>query len=88
VGAASGRYFEAPTNHVMVKNYSIVGVHWGGYLTRNPELVRGAHDDLMRLFRQGTFKPMVSRVVPFGKARDALIELAAGRTVGKLVVRV
>lgn len=88
VGAASGRYFEAPTNHVMVKNYSIVGVHWGGYLTRNPELVRGAHDDLMRLYRTGVVEPLVSRVVPFEEARDALIELAEGRTVGKLVVTV
>jgi NADPH2:quinone reductase len=88
VGAASGAYHAAATNHVMVKNYSIVGVHWAGYLTRNPELVRGAHDDLMRLYRAGTVKPMVSRVVPFDEARDALIELAAGRTVGKLVVRV
>jgi NADPH2:quinone reductase len=86
VGAAGGRYFEAPTNHVMVKNYSIVGVHWGGYRTRNHELVRGAHDDLMRLYREGAVAPLVSRVVPLEAARDALVELAEGRTVGKLVV--
>jgi NADPH2:quinone reductase len=86
VGAASGGYFSAPTNHVMVKNYSIVGVHWGGYLTRNPELVRGAHDDLMRLYRAGTVKPLVSRVAPLEDARDALVELAGGRTTGKIVV--
>jgi NADPH2:quinone reductase len=70
----------------MVKNYSIVGVHWGGYRTRNAELVRGAHDDLMRLYREGTVKPVVSRIVPLDEARDALVELAGGRTVGKLVV--
>jgi NADPH2:quinone reductase len=86
VGAASGQYFSAPTNHVMVKNYSIVGVHWGGYLTRNPELVRGAHDDLMRLYRAGTLKPLISRVAPLEDARDALVELASGRTTGKIVV--
>jgi NADPH:quinone reductase len=88
VGAASGTYFSAPTNHVMVKNYSVVGVHWGGYLTRNPELVRSAHDDLMRLYRDGVVKPFVSRVVPLDAARDALVELAEGRTVGKIVVRI
>jgi NADPH:quinone reductase len=86
VGAAGGTYFSAPTNHVMVKNYSVVGVHWGGYLTRNPELVRGAHDDLMRLHRAGVVKPLVSRVVPLEAAREALVELAEGRTVGKIVV--
>lgn len=86
VGAASGRYHEARTNHVMVKNYSVVGVHWGGYVSRNPELVRGAHDDLMRLYRSGVVRPLVSRIVPFEGARDALVELAGGRTTGKLVV--
>lgn len=88
VGAAGGTYFSAPTNHVMVKNYSVVGVHWGGYLTRNPELVRGAHDDLMRLYRSGVVKPLVSRVVALDDARDALVELAEGRTVGKIVVQI
>jgi len=88
VGAASGRYFSAPTNHVMVKNYSVLGVHWGGYLSRNPELVRGAHDDLMRLYRAGVVSPPVSRVVPFEGARDALVALTEGRTMGKLVVSV
>ncbi len=86
VGAASGTYFAAPTNHIMVKNYSVVGVHWAGYLTRNPELVRGAHDDLMRAYRAGTVKPIVSRIVPLDEARAALVELAQGRTTGKIVV--
>jgi NADPH2:quinone reductase len=86
VGAAGGEYFRAPTNHVMVKNYSVVGVHWAGYLTRNPEIVRTAHDDLMRLYGEGVVRPLVSRVVPLEDARDALVDLATGRTVGKLVV--
>jgi NADPH2:quinone reductase len=87
VGASSGSYFEAPTNHVMVKNYAVVGVHWGGYRTRNPELVRAAHDDLMRLYRAGVVEPLVSRVVSLEEARNALGELADGRTVGKTVVQ-
>jgi NADPH2:quinone reductase len=86
VGAAGGDYFSAPTNHVMVKNYSIVGVHWAGYLTRNPELVRAAHDDLMRLYGEGVVRPFVSRVVSLDDARDALVDLATGHTVGKIVV--
>jgi NADPH2:quinone reductase len=88
VGAASGTYHAARTNHLMVKNYGVLGVHWGGYRTRNPELVRGAHDDLMRLYRSGVVAPLVSRVVPFDGARDALVELAGGTTIGKLVVEI
>jgi NADPH2:quinone reductase len=29
IGFAGGRIAEAPTNHVLVKNYSVVGMHWG-----------------------------------------------------------
>ena len=56
------------------------------FMIIKPELVRGAHDDLMRLFREGAIAPLVSRVVPLEDARDALVELADGRTVGKVVV--
>jgi len=31
IGFTSGRIADAPTNHVLVKNYSVVGVHWGLY---------------------------------------------------------
>lgn len=86
IGAASGRYVDAPTNHVLVKNYSIVGVHWGGYRSRDPELVHVAHADLMRLHQEGAVAPLISRVVGLGDALEALTELTAGRTTGKLVV--
>ena len=36
VGAAGGAYAEARTNHALVKNYSILGLNWRGYLTRRP----------------------------------------------------
>jgi NADPH2:quinone reductase len=29
IGFAGGRIAEAPTNHVLVKNYSVLGMHWG-----------------------------------------------------------
>jgi hypothetical protein len=42
----------------------------------------------MRLYRSGVVAPLVSRVVPFEGARDALVELAGGKTIGKLVVEI
>jgi NADPH2:quinone reductase len=86
LGAASGSWAPARTNHVMVKNYSVVGVHWGGYRTRHPELVAAAHDELTALALEGRIAPLVSRRVPLDRARDALADLTAGGTTGKLVV--
>ena len=35
-----GGIAQAPTNHALLKNYSIVGVHWGASLMRDPESVK------------------------------------------------
>jgi NADPH:quinone reductase len=86
IGAAGGRYFDAPTNHILVKNYSVVGVHWGGYRTRNPDLVAQAHAELVDLHAAGAITPLVSQVVSLDDAVPALDSLTAGRTVGKVVV--
>lgn len=86
IGAAAGRYAEARTNHVLVKNYSVVGVHWGGYRTRDPELLAGAHVDLMRLWSEGAIAPHVSAELTLADAPAALDRLAGGGTTGKLVV--
>jgi len=40
VGFASGDIPQAALNHALVKNYDILGLHWGLYEQRAPELVR------------------------------------------------
>src|SRR5438094_637907 len=45
VGFASGQIPQARANHVLVKNYSVVGLHWGLYNERlSPRRVRPRHD--------------------------------------------
>lgn len=88
IGAAGGTYADARTNHVLVKNYAVVGVHWGGYRTRRPELVAEAHHELVHLRTAGAVHPIIGAVLPLEEARDGLGELTAGRTAGKVVVRV
>lgn len=88
VGFASGRIPEAPANHVMVKNYAVVGVHWGGYRERDRGVMQRAHSDLVRLWGQGYIEPVVGGVVPLSEADAALAELTGRRTVGKILVRV
>src|SRR5262245_63501617 len=53
IGFTGGRFADARTNHVLIKNYSVVGVHWGLYNIVNPGVVRETHDDLIRLFETG-----------------------------------
>src|SRR5690606_16889706 len=86
VGFASGTIPSLPTNHAMVKNYGVLGLHWPGYEQRHPELVREAHHELLRLLEDGRIEPLVADVRSFEEVPAALGDLAAGRTTGKVVV--
>ena len=86
VGFTSGQIPQARTNHVLVKNYSVVGLHWGLYGERRPDLIGECTDELMRLHAEGRIAPYVSRRVPLEKAAEALADVAAGRTTGKTVI--
>ncbi len=86
VGFAGGEIASAATNHLLVKNYSVLGLHWGLYRTRDPDLVRRAHDELCRLVDAGAVSPLVSDHLPFDEAPRGLTRLAAGETVGRVTV--
>jgi len=86
VGFASGRIPEVPANHLMVKNYGVLGLHWPGYERHQPDLVRRAHDAIVDLHQRGHVRPLVGEVHPLADAPDALTRLATGRTTGKVVV--
>lgn len=86
VGFTSGRIPEAPANHALIKNYSIVGLHWGMYRTKEPALITAVHEDLTRLYAEGRIRPFVSERFGFAQLPDALGRLASRRTVGKVVL--
>ena len=87
IGFAGGRIAEAPTNHVLVKNYSVVGMHWGLYTRVMPELVRTTHDDLVDLYEAGEIDPLISGTVPFEQLPKAMERLGSRGTYGKIVLR-
>ncbi|MDP9407957.1 MAG: NADPH:quinone oxidoreductase family protein [Actinomycetota bacterium] len=87
VGFAGGRIAEARTNHLLVKNYSVVGLHWGLYRTMEPSLVEETHDALVTLYARGAVKPLLSAELPLAEAPAALARLSSRGTVGKVVLR-
>ncbi|AEN14169.1 MULTISPECIES: NADPH:quinone oxidoreductase family protein [unclassified Streptomyces] len=86
VGFASGDIPAPGLNHALVKNYSIVGLHWGLYNTKDPAAVRACHDELTRLAAQGVVKPLVSERVPMAEAANAVQRVADGTSTGRIVV--
>lgn len=86
VGFTSGRIASAATNHVLVKNYSVVGLHWGLYRERMPELVAPVTEALFELYEQGLIRPHISDRRPLSQAPQALAAVANGKSTGKVVI--
>ena len=87
IGFTGGRFADARTNHVLIKNYSVVGVHWGLYNLLQPAFVRATHDALMQLHADGAIAPLISREIPMAEVPPALASLATRGTWGKIVGR-
>ncbi|MFD0042490.1 NADPH:quinone oxidoreductase family protein [Streptomyces anulatus] len=86
VGFASGVIPTPGLNHALVKNYSVVGLHWGLYNTKDPAAVRACHDELTELAEQGIVKPLVSERVAMAGAATAVQRVADGTSTGRIVV--
>ena len=85
VGFASGDIPSAALNHALVKNYSIVGLHWGLYQQRDPGAIVECHAELTRLVAAGAIRPLISERLTLADVPDGLRRLAAGDTIGRLV---
>jgi NADPH2:quinone reductase len=85
VGFASGQIPSPALNHALIKNYSIVGLHWGLYQTKDPQAIVDCHRQLTKLVADGAIRPLVSERLGLAEVPDALDKLARGDTVGRIV---
>ena len=85
IGFASGTIPSAPMNHALVKNYSIVGVHMGGYRQKDPVPFKECYDTLYDMLLQKQIHPLVDRIVGFDDLPQALLDLSERRSKGRIV---
>jgi NADPH2:quinone reductase len=87
LGWVSRRMPKLAAGRLVARNISVIGVSWGSTYPRvAPEVVRGIHDELIRLYRSGAIEPFVPRVFPATALPTMLQELAAGTSLGKSVL--
>lgn len=86
IGFASGEVPQIPANHMLVKNLTVMGVYWGGYLKFNPEVITESLAELLQWYDQGKLKPHVSHVLPLSKTAEGLELLRARKSTGKVVI--
>jgi NADPH2:quinone reductase len=86
IGFASGRIPSVEMNRVLLKNISLVGVHWGLYFDKDPAAIQTAQRAIFALHARGTISPVLSATYPLSEATAALDALASRRTTGKVVL--
>src|SRR5262249_37756954 len=86
IGFASGRIPSMAANRVLLKNMSVVGVLWGGYVQSHPDYPAPLHPKLMEFYSAGKIRPTVSAKRSFPELPAALRELADRKVLGKAVV--
>lgn len=86
IGFASGEVPQIPANHLLVKNLTVLGLYWGGYLKFRPDVLTGSMKVLLEWYDQGRLKPHVSHVLPLDRAGDGLELLRSRKSTGKVVI--
>ena len=86
VGFAAGRIPQVPANLLLVKNISAVGLFWGAYRNRDPELVRDWFARAGALVRSGQDQAARLARPPAEQAGAAMEMLLARKSTGKIVL--
>lgn len=86
VGFTSGKFSNFVSNHVLVKNYSVVGLHWGSYRHNNPAKIEQGWKELIGIYETGKLKPVIGGRFHMEQIADAMEFLASRKAVGKIVL--
>lgn len=88
IGFASGDVPQIKANHLLVKNLSVLGLYWGGYLQFRPDVVTDSLATLLDWYVEGRLKPHVSHAFGFSEVADGLELLRTRKSTGKVVIRI
>ncbi len=86
IGFTSGVWPQAPVNHILIKQISVIGVRAGEIGRRDPELGRQTREEIFELLTSGAIDPHVCAAFPLENSIDAMRMLEERKVVGKVVV--
>lgn len=94
IGFAGGGIPTVPANILLLKNIAVAGVNWGTYTGWSPGDNRRAHaakaremwDQLTAWWQEGKLKPEVHATFPLEQFREAMAEVRARRSAGRVVI--
>jgi NADPH2:quinone reductase len=87
IGFASGDIPKFPANIALLKEASIIGVWWGTWAMKNPELQRQNMLEMAKLIRSGKVSPRVTESYSLDKFDAAFKAITERRALGKVTLR-
>lgn len=91
IGFAAGEIEKMATNRILLKNVSVVGLHWGMYASQEPEMVEKVWEGIFELMEKGKYRGTCftdREYVGLESVPRALEALGARDSWGKVVVKV
>ena len=86
VGFATGDIPKVPLNLALLKNCAIIGVFWLAFTKNERAASQRNNDELTQLVQAGRLAPHLHATYPLERAAEALKEVLAQRTSGKVVL--
>lgn len=88
LGFASGDIPQIPANILLVKNLTVIGFYWGGYLKFDAEALHDSLATLLGWYAEGRLRPHVGQVLPLDRAVEGLEALRNRTATGKVVIHI
>ncbi|HEX3364629.1 NADPH:quinone oxidoreductase family protein [Phenylobacterium sp.] len=85
VGFASGTIPTVRANYLLLKQISVVGVHWGYFRDEDSEEAAVVQAEIFRLAVSGGGRPIIAAVVPIQEVSTGLQLIGARGVTGKIV---
>ncbi|HTQ48764.1 MAG TPA: NADPH:quinone oxidoreductase family protein [Polyangiaceae bacterium] len=86
VGFTAGEIPRIPTNLVLLKDASLVGVFWGVNMMHDPVGGRAQLQEILGWVKDGSLRPFIQAKYPLPRGVEALRELEQRRAQGRIVV--
>ena len=95
VGFAGGGIPTLQTNILLLKNIGVIGVNWGTYVGWSPgdgrrdyaPAARALWQQLVAWWQAGALKPEIHAAYPLEQFREAMDEVSARRSAGRVILR-
>ena len=88
IGFASGSVPQIPANHLLVKNITVEGFYWGGYLKFKPHVITDSLAKLTGWYQEGKLTPHISATFSLAEAQKGIDLLKARKSTGKVVITI